>query len=94
MMMMMMMMMIDADPVAWFVRLQWIAVLRQRCGLSLVSSWNDPPWRSERTKIFSKSLNSQYFFSGGSRIFFTGTVTGNPSERSERALRGSGLTGD
>jgi len=31
---------------------------------------------------------------GGSRIFFEGGDFGSPSERSERALMGSGLTGD
>ena len=31
---------------------------------------------------------------GESRIFLEGGDFGNPSERSERALRGSGLTGE
>ena len=31
---------------------------------------------------------------GGSRIFLEGGDFGDPSERSERALRGSGLTGE
>ena len=33
-----------------------------------------------------------FVYIGGPRIF--GGVTGNPSERSERASRGSGLTGE
>jgi len=35
-----------------------------------------------------------YGYSGGSRIFLEKGDFGNPGERSERELRGSGLTGE